>query len=207
MPPTLDALAWPVRTDRLVLRLATPADHPAVWRYRRLDEVTEWMSQREGDPETSRARFLEPERLATTLVVETGETVVGDLKCAVADAWSQVEVAEQARGTQAEIGWAFDPEHQGKGYATEAVDALLQIAFDGLGVRRIEANCFADNLPSWRLMERLGMRREIHSVGDSLHRSRGWLDGFTYALLAEEWAASRSHQSGASGRSTWSAPT
>ncbi|MDQ3294636.1 MAG: GNAT family N-acetyltransferase, partial [Actinomycetota bacterium] len=136
MPPTLDALAWPVRTDRLVLRLATPADHPAVWRYRRLDEVTEWMSQREGDPETSRARFLEPERLATTLVVEAGGAIVGDLKCAVADAWSQVEVAEQARATQAEIGWAFDPAHQGKGYATEAVAALLQIAFEGLDLRR-----------------------------------------------------------------------
>lgn len=165
------------------------------------------MSQREGDVEASRARFLEPERLATTLVVETGETIVGDLKCAVADAWSQVEVAEQARATQAEIGWAFDPAHRGKGYATEAVAALLQIAFEGLDLRRIEANCFADNVPSWRLMERLGMRRETHSVAESLHRTGGWLDGFTYALLAEEWVASRSHRSGASGRSTWPIPT
>ena len=49
------------------------------------------------------------------------------------------------------------------------------------------ANCFAANEPSWRLMERLGMRREAHAVRDSLHRSGEWMDGLTYALLAEEW--------------------
>jgi RimJ/RimL family protein N-acetyltransferase len=36
-------------------------------------------------------------------------------------------------------------------------------------------------------MERLGMRRELHAVRESLHRSGEWLDGFGYALLAEEW--------------------
>jgi RimJ/RimL family protein N-acetyltransferase len=40
-------------------------------------------------------------------------------------------------------------------------------------------------------MERLGMRREEHSVRDALHRSRGWVDGYGYALLADEWLARR----------------
>ena len=53
------------------------------------------------------------------------------------------------------------------------------------------ANCFAENTPSWRIMERVGMRREAHNVKDSLHRDRGWCDGFVYALLAEEWRSSR----------------
>ena len=53
------------------------------------------------------------------------------------------------------------------------------------------ANCFADNTSSWRLMERLGMRRELHTVNESLHRSGQWLDGFGYALLADEWRAAR----------------
>ena len=35
------------------------------------------------------------------------------------------------------------------------------------------------------------MRRESHTVRDSLHRERGWLDGYTYALLADEWSARR----------------
>ena len=64
---------------------------------------------------------------------------------------------------------------------------LLRICFEDLGLRRVRAACFADNEASWRLMEALGMRREQHSVRDSLHRSGRWLDGYTYALLAEEW--------------------
>jgi RimJ/RimL family protein N-acetyltransferase len=52
------------------------------------------------------------------------------------------------------------------------------------------AQCFADNEPSWRLMERLGMRREQHTKQDSLHRNGEWLDGMMYALLRDEWRAS-----------------
>jgi RimJ/RimL family protein N-acetyltransferase len=51
----------------------------------------------------------------------------------------------------------------------------------------VTANSFADNLASWRLMERLGMRREVYTVRESLHRSGEWLDGVGYALLADEW--------------------
>jgi RimJ/RimL family protein N-acetyltransferase len=115
---------------------------------------------------------------------------VGDLYLKVKDAWSQHEVAKDAERTEAEIGWVLAPAHQGRGYGAEAVAALLEICFDQLGLRRVTAACFAANESSWRLMERLGMRREGHQIRDSLHRERGWLDGFEYGLLAEEWAAS-----------------
>ncbi len=91
---------------------------------------------------------------------------------------------------QAELGWVLDPEHTGHGYATEAVRGLLRLCFDDLGLRRVTAVCFADNEASWRLMERVGMRRELHTVRDSLHRSGEWLDGLGYALLADEWRRS-----------------
>ena len=97
---------------------------------------------------------------------------------------------DQAKATQAEIGWAFDPRHQGQGFATEAVRELLRACFEDLGVRRVVALAFADNVPSLRVMERLGMRREALNVKESLHRELGWLDGVTYALLAEEWLSS-----------------
>jgi RimJ/RimL family protein N-acetyltransferase len=92
---------------------------------------------------------------------------------------------------QAELGWCLDPSHQGRGYATEAVTALMRLCFEDLGLRRVTANCFADNEESWRLMERLGMRREIHTLRESLHRSGKWMDGMGYALLAEEWRETR----------------
>ena len=136
---------------------------------------------------TTACKFEDPERLAKTLVIELDGQVIGDLMLAIEDAWAQSEVATQAQGVQAELGWCLDPAHQGRGYATEAVAALMRLCFEDLGLRRVTANCFADNEQSWRLMERLGMRREVHTLRESLHRSGEWLDGMGYALLADEW--------------------
>ena len=107
------------------------------------------------------------------------------------DAWAQAEVAEHALTVQAEIGWVVHRDHAGRGYATEAAAELLRICFEELGLRRAVADCFVDNVRSWRVMERLGMRREAHFVRDALHRSGRWLDSYSYAMLAEEWRAGR----------------
>jgi len=113
--------------------------------------------------------------------------VVGDLMVHVRDAWAQAEVAEQAKGVEAEIGWCVHPEHGRQGIATEGARELLRLCFVDLGLRRVTANCFVDNVASWRVMEKLGMRREMHTTKDSLLRSGEWADSYMYAILAEEW--------------------
>lgn len=183
----LAALPWPKRTERLLLRPARPEDAEVTWRFRRLECVCRWITEVPTTEESYRATFTDPARLATTLVIERDGKVIGDLMLRVDDAWGQQEVVDQARATQAELGWVLDPEFMGSGYATEAVRELLRICFDDLGLRRVTATCFADNEASWRLMERLGMRRELHAVADALHRSGQWLDTFGYAQLASEW--------------------
>jgi RimJ/RimL family protein N-acetyltransferase len=187
MPKTLDDVTWPLRTERLLLRRGTTDDLEPTWRFRRLEEVGHWVT---GFPQSFgeyRSRFEEPARLASLLVVEHEGEVVGDLMVRIEDAWSQSEVVDQARGVQAELGWTLDPAHGGRGFATEAVRGALRLCFEELGLRRVLAICFADNTASWRLMERVGMRREAHTVGDALHRNGRWLDGYGYAMLAEEW--------------------
>lgn len=192
MPRTLADLDWPRRTERLQIRPATPDDADATWAYRRLEPVSRWLTSAATDRQAYAQTFTEPARLSATLIVErpdpAGRTVIGDLKLAIEDGWGQSEVAEMARGVQAEIGWALDPAQHGHGYATEAVTETLRICFADLGLRRVVAYCFADNEASWRLMERVGMRREMHTVADSLHRSCAWMDGLGYALLADEWS-------------------
>lgn len=188
-PDRLAGLSWPRETARLLLRRATPDDVPAMWAYRRLPEVSEWLTSAPPDLDAFTAHQT-PDRLAVTVVAalrDVPDEVVGDLMVRVEDAWSQAEVRDRAAGTQVELGWAFHPAAGGRGYATEAVSDLLRMCFWDMGVRRVEAHCFAANRPSWRLMERLGMRRETHAVKESLHRSGEWMDGLTYALLADEW--------------------
>jgi len=86
-----------------------------------------------------------------------------------------------------EIGWRLAKHHWGKGYASEAARAWLAHGFDNLGLAEIVAFTYVGNTPSRRVMERLGMRREMHAVSESLHRNGEWLDGYTYALLASDW--------------------
>lgn len=123
------------------------------------------------------------------LTVREGEVIVGVGKLAVQDAWSQGGPREEARDAQAEIGWIIAPVHAGRGHATELACALLDLAFTGLGVRPVEAHAFADNAPILRVMEKVGLRHEGTFKEEALHRTRGWVDGVTYAMLASEHRA------------------
>ena len=185
----------PLRTERLTLRPAVLEDSAATWAYRRLDSVNEWLTGSPSDPDAFRAHFADPARLARTVVVQLGHgptgAVIGDLMLRREDAWSQLGMADVARGSQAELGWVLDPAHRGHGYATEAVGELVRYAFDDLAVRRVVANAFLANEASVRIMERLGMRRELHAVRESLHRSGQWMDSVAYALIDDEWRAAR----------------
>jgi RimJ/RimL family protein N-acetyltransferase len=187
----LSAVAWPVHTARLSIRPMTAADVEPTWQVRRIPSVSEWLGRDFSDAEQYAVLMADPERVSRTLVLEHDGRIVGDLYLHVNDAWAQTEVEADAKGVQAEIGWVLDPAYAGRGLATEAATELVRICFEDLGLRRVKAVCFADNEPSWRLMERLGMRREEYAVRDSLHRTRGWVDGMTYALLADEWRARR----------------
>ena len=70
----------------------------------------------------------------------------------------------------------------------DLLQEFLRHCFEDLGVRRATADCFLDNETSWRLMERVGMRRERHAVRESLHQTGRWLDTVGYAVLADEWS-------------------
>ncbi len=191
MPQDLGRISWPLRTERLTIRPATAEDAPTTYEIRRQPTVSDWLTFIPSDATSYAERFRDPDRLAKTLVVEQDGVLVGDLMLAVEDAWAPAEVADHAKAVQAELGWVIAPEHAGRGLATEAVTELVRACFEELGLRRVYAQCFADNVASWRLMERLGMRREDHAVRESLHRSGEWLDGLRYALLADEWRARR----------------
>lgn len=185
---------WPVRTERLRIRPMTAPDIDKMWEWRRLPEVNRWLGLAPDTLEAFRERYADPERLAAMHIVELlpggdGGTAVliGDVMIKIGDGWAQLEVAEEAKGVEAELGWVLDPRFTGRGYATEAIRAVIDVCFGPLGLRRVHAGCFADNEPSWRLMERLGMRREEFSRKTALHRSGEWLDGMNYGILAEEW--------------------
>jgi RimJ/RimL family protein N-acetyltransferase len=140
-----DRVSWPLTTERLTIRPGVVADAEPTWRFRRLESVGRWLTRLAASYDDYRAQFEDPDRLASTLIIELDGEVIGDLMLKIEDAWSQAEVADRAKRVQAELGWVLDPDHTGRGYAQEAVRELIRLCFEDLGLRRVTANCFADN--------------------------------------------------------------
>ena len=74
------------------------------------------------------------------------------------------------------IGYALHPDAQGRGFAAEAAAELLVIGFRDLGLRRITADAYADNIASNRVLRRIGMRHEAtirrEVLGQGRHLAR-----------------------------------
>lgn len=180
-------LDWPVHTHRLTLRRGLFEDAEAVWPWFRLPEVQEWTTTLNTALEDHQEWW--DRTLGSCVVGLLDGRIVASGKLERQDAWSQADMKDQAAGQQAEIGWVLDPSIHGRGFGTEFAAGLLDLAIDGLGVRRVEASCFAENLASRRVMEKIGLRLEGIFREESLHRSGRWLDGMSYALLASEYCA------------------
>ena len=190
MTATFDVVVWPVRTQRLLIRPATQDDLEATWRIRRLEPVVRWIGSAPQTREEYAEKFLDPARLEAMLVYELDGRVIGDLMLEIQDMWAQSEVASAGEERPGRDRLDDRPGQRWARLCHRGGRRLLRICFEHLELRRVIALCFADNEASWRLMERLGMRRETHAVRESLHRSGGWLDGYGYALLADEWSGS-----------------
>jgi aminoglycoside 6'-N-acetyltransferase len=95
---------------------------------------------------------------------------------------------------QAELGCTLAAQWQGRGYATEAVRAILRDLFERRGLHRVSAECDARNLGSVRTLERLGFQREGLRPQHTWTKGE-WTDDLLYGLLAADWHRSTAHGS------------
>jgi ribosomal-protein-alanine N-acetyltransferase len=85
-----------------------------------------------------------------------------------------------------EIGYRFDANYQGKGYATESVKALIDFLFKQVQAHKVVAFCDPRNEASFKLMEKLGMQREGY-LREQYRVGETWTDELAYGLLESEW--------------------
>lgn len=171
-PPEL-----PIHTERLLLRSREPRDADDLHALYVREDVSEYLltpplARDELDDMLSERATSEED--AFGLVLEHDGHVVG-------------EVALVFRSpTVAELSWVIHPDAGGRGLATEATSALIDLGFGHFSCHRIFAELDPRNTASMRMCERLGMRRESHRLAD--YWSKGeWTDTYEYALLASEW--------------------
>ncbi|MCU4295891.1 N-acetyltransferase [Brevibacterium permense] len=183
------------RAGPLTLTAPDPESIDSVLRWRNDPAVTEWLVQTIVDPASLKREWLDSldNPLHHVLVARHGEDVVATGTLWIYDGQGQIHGDPNAyRNCEAGIDYLVDPRHQGRGFGGQVAQVMLHLAFDELGLRRVSAGCFADNRASRRILEKLGMRLEEYSVQASWHADRGWLDGCSYAILAEEWSSHRS---------------
>jgi len=89
-----------------------------------------------------------------------------------------------------EMGWVIHSDFWGQGYGTEIGLALLRHGFESLSLHRIVAKCDSSNHGSYRIMEKLGMRREglfVESRANKDNSGSPFSDELAYAILEREW--------------------
>lgn len=175
--------ALPLATERLSLRYYRSDDleptlayysDPDVARYLLEEPWTRTDAEQQITRRMGRHHVGAPNQ-ALALVVELDGGVIGDVAM-----WPTDE-----RLSAAELGWTFHPAAQGKGYATEAVRAVISLAFGHYGMHRVKAQLDARNTASARMCERLGMSKEAHLRQDWWSKGE-WTDTAIYGLLASE---------------------
>ena len=177
-----DADFEPIVTARLLLRRSRPEDAAGISTYRSDPEVGRYQGWARTDPEGLRAEIVE---MAPRAPGEPG-------------GWVQLSVEESTSGALVgdvglsrhegepgviKVGYTIAPPFQGRGYATEAVRALVGYAFDVLGSEVVRAYASAENISSIRVAEKAGLRlveKIEHREGD-----RVW-HGVRYELRADE---------------------
>jgi RimJ/RimL family protein N-acetyltransferase len=90
----------------------------------------------------------------------------------------------------AEVGVTFAPASQGRGFATEAMSALVEELFERLAIHRVHAETDDRNGAVHRLFTRLGFREEGRLVEADWCKGE-WVTLRLHAMLAREWAARR----------------
>ncbi len=168
-----------LETQRLLVRRFAPEDWTAVAAYATDASVMAYIEEGVLTEEQVRAfiaRNMTAEAQAFPVILKADRQLVGHM---IFHPWFAPRTYE--------VGWVIHPACQGHGYAPEAAQALLRYAFAELHAHRVVATCQPENRPSYRVMEKIGMRREGH-FRQCIYRGDGvWWDEYFYAILAEEW--------------------
>lgn len=172
-------------TARLIVSPLTPGDAVPLFAYRSDASVRRYQPFAPRSVEDAR-RFIAMGLTATSTWRQFGirlkepAELVGDIGFKLDSEW----------GMQAEIGVTLSPAWQHRGFATEAVRALLAHLFETVALHRVFASIDPRNEPSIRLFERLGFRQEAH-FRQSLWFKGKWVDDVIFAMLASEWREQR----------------
>lgn len=179
-----------LETSRLLLRPFEERDYADVFEYTNLQTVHCFADMRLQSPEAARREVIrrqEDAEFYLAICLKENGKVIGEV-FAHPERTAPGEAAEDTFSPC----WMLHPDYQGKGYAYEAVRAYFDYLFHQKGARRIYAYTEDNNLPSQKLCEKLGMRkeglfREYVAFVKGPDGTPLYENTLQYAILKREW--------------------
>lgn len=173
----------PIESDRLLIRILDSNDKEVFFTYRSMPEVYVYQSWKpsgidEAEEFIKKNKATQPNTRNTWMqlgITLSDGSLIGD-----------VGIHFMEDDAQVEIGYSLSPEHQGHGFAFEAVKAVIDYLFLDLKKHRITASVDPDNQKSINLLKKLGFRQEAHFIKSFLIRGV-WCDDVVFAILEETW--------------------
>ena len=172
-------LTHPIETQRLLIRPFDLKDWEEVHAYTSDPNVMMYIPEGQLTEEQTKefvVKNLDEQATAFAVILKPGNKLIGHM---LFHPWFAPRTYE--------IGWVFHQAYHRRGYATEAALALLRYGFEELQLHRVIATCQPENIPSYRVMEKVGMRREGFFQKCIYRDDTTWWSEYFYAMLEEEW--------------------
>jgi [ribosomal protein S5]-alanine N-acetyltransferase len=183
---------FPLETERLLLREFRASDEADLHAAGSDAEVARFVHWGPNKPEQTLevlSSWLKKQRQWPRDSVELGIELKGESRLI---GTIRLSITDKNNRT-ADFGYALNRQYWNRGYTTEATQALIDTAFTRLDMHRVFATCDVRNAASWRVMEKLGMRREGLFRKDILQKGE-WRDTYLYAVLEEKWSSLKPQQ-------------
>jgi ribosomal-protein-alanine N-acetyltransferase len=174
-----------IETDRLIIREFNEDDFKSIHTYASKPEVTMYLPfgpNREMDTQIFLKKVIDYQTLNPrydyefAVVLKQSNILIGGCGIHVTN----------VNNKEGSIGYCYDKQYWGNGYASESAHAIINFGFEKLNLHRIFATCHTDNIGSAKVIEKVGMVKEGRLREHKLQKGK-WRDSFIYSILDYEY--------------------
>jgi len=172
-----------ITTERLIIRNFKTNDSNDLYEYLSDIETYKYEPGKPITMETAKDLCVERSKNNSFLAVQLNNKVIGHIY------FNQIAPKKLLTW---ETGFIFNKKYQRKGYATESLKAVIEYGFTRMNIHKIIAHCNPKNISSWKLLERVKMKREgklLKNIFFTKDKERNpiWIDTYEYGILIDDF--------------------
>jgi len=173
-----------IETERLILRKIGVEDAEDIFEYAKVPEVSEflpWYPHKAIEDSKNfiiyaEEKFKTDDSLIFGIEIREEKKIIG---CIEVRGW-------RSENNCADVGYVLSKDYWNKGILTEVLKSLIKFCFEELNLNRVEAHCEEENIGSWRVMEKCGMKQE-GTLREKVYMKERYRSMKMYSILKSEY--------------------